>query len=356
MCRSGHSRFMTATEAISRRVSCRAYRSDPVAQDHLLTILEAARLAPSACNQQPWRFAVVQDLGLRRRIVEEGFLPGINMDWAIEAPVHGANPPSRCSRGGDGGHDTHGTKTTVRALLSRTRSATKRGRQPCEEEDSWLGDGSLPPVQTGGRKGHALHRAHAPSQRTALDRRPGNGTWAPQPRLRPVPLSAASGKKQQARRLRDRACWVLTKGVFVARSPVCGKDTACLLRIRPPARPRSGRNLSLLELAWEFPSALAKILTSRRFHPQRAPICNALTISQDRADDYPYSPVFKAGIPPGFGDGKELRRLQCRAEPGSRLVGLGHRGRYASAFSASASAAISSVVPMLTRTQVRPWN
>jgi nitroreductase len=73
---------------IARRVSCRAYRRDPVPEAHVLRILEAARLAPSACNQQPWRFVVVRDAGLRRRIVEEGFLPGIKMAWAIAAPVH----------------------------------------------------------------------------------------------------------------------------------------------------------------------------------------------------------------------------------------------------------------------------
>jgi nitroreductase len=69
-------------------MSCRAYEPDPIPQEHLTQILEAARLAPSACNKQPWRFAVVRDASLRRRIVEEGFLPGIKMDWALEAPVH----------------------------------------------------------------------------------------------------------------------------------------------------------------------------------------------------------------------------------------------------------------------------
>ena len=67
---------------IARRASCRAYRPAPVPQEHLVHILEAARLAPSACNKQPWRFAVVCDADLRRRIVREGFLPGIKMDWA----------------------------------------------------------------------------------------------------------------------------------------------------------------------------------------------------------------------------------------------------------------------------------
>jgi nitroreductase len=73
---------------IANRVSCRSYKPDPVPQDHLVQILEAARLSPSACNQQPWRFAVVREAGLRRRIVEDGFLPGINMTWATVAPVH----------------------------------------------------------------------------------------------------------------------------------------------------------------------------------------------------------------------------------------------------------------------------
>jgi len=73
---------------IERRVSCRSYAPDPVPDQCMSQILEAARLAPSACNQQPWRFAVVRDAEARRRIVEDGFLPGIKMDWALEAPVH----------------------------------------------------------------------------------------------------------------------------------------------------------------------------------------------------------------------------------------------------------------------------
>ena len=79
---------MPVSAAIARRVSCRAYQPKPVPQAQLTQILEAARLAPSACNQQPWRFAVVRDADLRRRIVEEGFLPGSKMAWALDAPVH----------------------------------------------------------------------------------------------------------------------------------------------------------------------------------------------------------------------------------------------------------------------------
>ncbi len=75
-------------DLIARRQSCRAYRPDQVSQEHVVRILEAARLAPSACNKQPWRFAVVREEALRRRIVEEGFLPGAGMAWALGAPVH----------------------------------------------------------------------------------------------------------------------------------------------------------------------------------------------------------------------------------------------------------------------------
>ena len=72
---------------IARRSSCRSYRPDPVPREHLDGLVEAVRLAPSACNRQPWRLAVVQDAELRGRIVKEGFLPGIPMPWAKEAPV-----------------------------------------------------------------------------------------------------------------------------------------------------------------------------------------------------------------------------------------------------------------------------
>lgn len=48
-------------------------------------MLEAARLAPSACNKQPWRFVVVESENLRRRLVDEAFRVGIPMRWALKA-------------------------------------------------------------------------------------------------------------------------------------------------------------------------------------------------------------------------------------------------------------------------------
>jgi nitroreductase len=73
-------------DAIAGRTSCRAFGPDPVPEADIHRILEAVRLAPSACNKQPWRLAVVREADARRRIVETGFLPGIAMPWAREAP------------------------------------------------------------------------------------------------------------------------------------------------------------------------------------------------------------------------------------------------------------------------------
>lgn len=48
-------------ETIRRRRTVRAYGSDPVPEEDLVRILEAAHLAPTAGNQQPWKFLVIRD-------------------------------------------------------------------------------------------------------------------------------------------------------------------------------------------------------------------------------------------------------------------------------------------------------
>ena len=50
---------MNFMEIAQQRQSCRSYdESRPVEQEKLDAVLEAARLAPSACNGQPYRFTV----------------------------------------------------------------------------------------------------------------------------------------------------------------------------------------------------------------------------------------------------------------------------------------------------------
>jgi nitroreductase len=62
---------MDVYEAIRTRKSVRAYRDEPVAEDVLDRIFDAARLAPSARNAQEWRFVVVRDPSVRARIATE---------------------------------------------------------------------------------------------------------------------------------------------------------------------------------------------------------------------------------------------------------------------------------------------
>jgi len=58
-------------EAIRRRRSIRRYKKDAkIPEEHILKILEAARLAPSAGNRQPWRFVVVKDPEVKRKLAE----------------------------------------------------------------------------------------------------------------------------------------------------------------------------------------------------------------------------------------------------------------------------------------------
>ena len=52
---------MDAMEAILTRRSIRAYTDEPVGADEVERLLEAAMAAPSAGNQQPWQFVVIDD-------------------------------------------------------------------------------------------------------------------------------------------------------------------------------------------------------------------------------------------------------------------------------------------------------
>lgn len=60
---------MDIYEAIKGRVSSRSYQSRPVEEEKLWRILDAARLAPSGKNAQPWTFIVVRDAETRNRLV-----------------------------------------------------------------------------------------------------------------------------------------------------------------------------------------------------------------------------------------------------------------------------------------------
>lgn len=62
---------MKFIELVNKRTSVRSYTDKPVSRDLIDKCMEAARMAPSACNSQPWSFIVVDDKDDINRIVKE---------------------------------------------------------------------------------------------------------------------------------------------------------------------------------------------------------------------------------------------------------------------------------------------
>lgn len=78
---------MDVIQAIKERRSFRRYKPDPVRQEDLQIVLEAARMAPSWANTQCWKFIVVRDSSTKAKLA--GTLnPGNPATAAItEAPI-----------------------------------------------------------------------------------------------------------------------------------------------------------------------------------------------------------------------------------------------------------------------------
>lgn len=77
---------MEFIELVNKRQSDRKYAPKPVAREHILKCLEAARLAPSACNSQPWKFIVVDDRAKLSEMSEAAIGLGMNK-FTVQVPV-----------------------------------------------------------------------------------------------------------------------------------------------------------------------------------------------------------------------------------------------------------------------------
>lgn len=75
-------------DLIMGRRSVRSYSEKSIEKEKILKCLEAARLAPSACNSQPWKFIVVDDSTLKDKLCDVAFSGPFSMNkFAKEAPV-----------------------------------------------------------------------------------------------------------------------------------------------------------------------------------------------------------------------------------------------------------------------------
>ena len=74
---------MSVLSVIKKRRSVRSYAQTPVPDEKLWRILEAARLAPSAHNLQPWHFIIVKDEEKRKALARTGIYAG----FLSESPI-----------------------------------------------------------------------------------------------------------------------------------------------------------------------------------------------------------------------------------------------------------------------------
>jgi len=74
---------MELKEAIRKRQSIRDYDDKPVPEEKLKSVLEAARLAPSASNRQPWIFVVVKERKRRQELAQAAN----DQTFISEAPI-----------------------------------------------------------------------------------------------------------------------------------------------------------------------------------------------------------------------------------------------------------------------------
>lgn len=73
---------MDFIELVNKRYSVRAYKRSPVRKEKLLTILNAARVAPTASNRQPFQILVIHTKGR-----EQELLSIYPREWFVQAPM-----------------------------------------------------------------------------------------------------------------------------------------------------------------------------------------------------------------------------------------------------------------------------
>lgn len=85
---------MKVLDVIQKRQSVRKYKEDPIPEKALMRVLEAARLAPSGKNFQPWKFIIVKDKALKEKLAQAS----AGQFFMAEAPIIivGCGFPDNC--------------------------------------------------------------------------------------------------------------------------------------------------------------------------------------------------------------------------------------------------------------------
>ncbi len=74
---------MSILNVIKKRRSVRRYRPDPIPEEVLFRVMDAARFSPSGKNLQPWKFILVKNESLKQRLVHAS----LRQSFIAQAPV-----------------------------------------------------------------------------------------------------------------------------------------------------------------------------------------------------------------------------------------------------------------------------
>ena len=118
---------MDIYEIINHRQSDRQYDPErPVEPEKIRRILEAARIAPSACNAQPWHFIVVDEPELRNQVADAVASRILGMNhFTKQAPCRGGATQFHI------GHRRAHQGQTISAARHRYRCRTHHPRRHC---------------------------------------------------------------------------------------------------------------------------------------------------------------------------------------------------------------------------------
>ncbi len=79
---------MDFSELILKRQSVRSYSEKAVEKEKLNICVNASRIAPSACNAQPWKFVIIDEPELKEKVAKETFNTLFSFNkFALSAPV-----------------------------------------------------------------------------------------------------------------------------------------------------------------------------------------------------------------------------------------------------------------------------
>ena len=123
---------MDVLEAIKKRRSIRKYLDVGVEWEKMIKILEAGQYSPSAGNLQDWKFIVVTEKDVKKKIAEAC----LNQVWMETAPVHMvvcSNPEKTIQYYGERG-EKYAAEDTACVAMNMLLEATEQGLDSC-----WIG-------------------------------------------------------------------------------------------------------------------------------------------------------------------------------------------------------------------------